>query len=79
MGLFRAQDRGASWHDMKVGRFSPLTYARDVCVSPHNPRTLYAFLSTAARSNDGTCSPPLPRLSMWISSVQRSLPPPGPT
>ena len=54
IGLFRAQDRGASWHDMKVGRFSPLTYARDVCVSPHNPRTLYACLSTAARSNDGT-------------------------
>ncbi len=54
MGLFRASDGGASWHDMRVGRFSPLTYARDVCVSPHNPRTLYACLSTAARSNDGT-------------------------
>ena len=54
MGLFRAGDRGASWHDMRVGRFSPLTYARDVCVSTHNPRTLYACLSTAARSNDGT-------------------------
>lgn len=54
MGLFRAEDRGAAWHDMEVGRFSPLTYARDICVSPHNPRTLYTCLSSAARSNDGT-------------------------
>lgn len=54
MGLFRAADRGASWHDMRVGRFSPLTYARDICVSPHNPRTLYTCLSSAARSDDGT-------------------------
>jgi len=54
MGLFRGADRGAAWVDMKVGRFSPLTYARDVCVSPHDPRTLYACLSSAARSDDGT-------------------------
>lgn len=54
MGLFRGHNGGESWDDMEVGRFSPLTYARDVCVSPHNPRTLYACLSTAARSDDGT-------------------------
>lgn len=54
MGLFRGEDRGASWVDMQVGRYSPLTYARDVCVSPHDPRTLYACLSSAARSDDGT-------------------------
>ncbi len=54
IGLFRGEDRGASWSDMRVGRFSPLTYCRDVCVSPHDPRTLYACLSSAARSNDGT-------------------------
>lgn len=54
MGLFRGDDRGSAWTDMKVGRFSPLTYARDVCVSPHDPRTLYACLSSAARSEDGT-------------------------
>ncbi|MBM3342419.1 MAG: hypothetical protein FJY56_09970 [Betaproteobacteria bacterium] len=53
MGLFRGTDGGAAWRDMQVGRFSPITYARDVCVSPHNPRTLYACLSTAARSDDG--------------------------
>ena len=39
---------------MQVGRYSPLTYCRDVCVSPHDPETLYACLSNAARSDDGT-------------------------
>ncbi|MES2563707.1 MAG: hypothetical protein V4637_13405 [Pseudomonadota bacterium] len=54
MGLFRGEDRGSSWTDMQIGRYSPLTYCRDVCVSPHNPKTLYACLSTAAQSTDGT-------------------------
>ena len=54
MGLFRSEDRGASWQDMEVGRFSPLTYARDVRVAPHDPRVLYACLSPAARSEDGS-------------------------
>jgi photosystem II stability/assembly factor-like uncharacterized protein len=54
MGLFKSADRGATWEDMEIGRFSPLTYARDVQVSPHDPRTLYAALSPAARSEDGS-------------------------
>jgi photosystem II stability/assembly factor-like uncharacterized protein len=54
MGLFRSTDRGAHWEDMEVGRFSPLTYARDIRVSPHDPRVLYACLSPAARSQDGS-------------------------
>jgi photosystem II stability/assembly factor-like uncharacterized protein len=54
MGLFRSDDRGASWHDLEIRRFSPLTYARDVRVSPHDPRLLYACLSPAARSQDGS-------------------------
>ena len=54
MGLFRSRDRGQSWRDMEVGRHSPLTYCRDVVVSPHDARVLYACLSPAARSNDGT-------------------------
>ncbi|PON15507.1 hypothetical protein C2W62_23455 [Candidatus Entotheonella serta] len=39
---------------MEVGRFSPLTYARDVQVSPQDPNVLYAALSPAARSEDGS-------------------------
>ncbi len=54
MGLFRSDDRGGSWADMEVGRFSPLTYARDVVVSPHDPTRLFAALSPAARSEAGT-------------------------
>ena len=54
MGLFRSDDRGKSWRDMEIGRFSPLTYGRDIRVSPHDPRTLYAALSPAARSKDGS-------------------------
>ena len=54
MGLFESVDKGASWRDMEVGRFSPLTYGRDVRVSPQDPRVLYACLSPAARSQDGS-------------------------
>ncbi|PYM95373.1 MAG: hypothetical protein DME04_04955 [Candidatus Rokuibacteriota bacterium] len=54
MGLFRSTDRGRTWEDMEIGRFSPLTYARDVQVSPHDARTLVAALSPAARSTDGS-------------------------
>jgi photosystem II stability/assembly factor-like uncharacterized protein len=54
MGLFESDDKGKSWRDMEVGRFSPLTYGRDIRVSPHDPRTLYACLSPAARSEDGS-------------------------
>jgi photosystem II stability/assembly factor-like uncharacterized protein len=54
MGLFRSADRGTTWRDMEIGRFSPLTYARDIRVSPQDPRTLYACLSPAARSQDGS-------------------------
>ncbi len=54
MGLFRSQDRGKNWEDMEVGRFSPLTYSRDVRISPQDPRVLYACLSSAARSEDGS-------------------------
>lgn len=53
MGLFRTRDGGQHWEDMQVGRFSPTTYGRDVRVSPHDPKTLYAALSVAAASHDG--------------------------
>lgn len=54
MGLFRSNDRGTSWRDMEIGRFSPLTYCRDVIVSPHDAHVMYACLSPAARSTDGS-------------------------
>ncbi len=54
MGLFRSNDKGQSWQDMEISRFSPLTYGRDIRVSPHDPKVLYACLSPAARSTDGS-------------------------
>jgi len=54
MGLFRSADRGEHWEDMEIGRFSPLTYGRDIRVSPQDPQILYACLSPAARSTDGS-------------------------
>ena len=54
MGLFRSDDKGTTWQDLEVGRFSPLTYGRDIRMSPQDTRTLYACLSPAARSEDGS-------------------------
>jgi photosystem II stability/assembly factor-like uncharacterized protein len=53
MGLFRSADAGDHWQDMEVGRFSPMTYGRDIKVAPQDPNTLYAALSVAASSKDG--------------------------
>src|SRR6266403_3143604 len=53
MGLFRSNDRGQHWQDMEINRFSPLTYGRDIRVSPQDPKVMYACLSPAARSTDG--------------------------
>ena len=54
MGVFRSGDRGDSWRDIEVGRYSPLTYCRDVVVSPHDAKVMYACFSPAARSQDGS-------------------------
>lgn len=54
MGLFATEDHGESWYDMEVGRYSPLTYCRDVIVSPHDPRVMYAGLSASSRGNAGS-------------------------
>jgi photosystem II stability/assembly factor-like uncharacterized protein len=53
MGLFRSHDKGKTWEDLRVDRFSPFTYGRDVKVSPQDPNTLYACLSVAASSKNG--------------------------
>ncbi|MGZ5173302.1 MAG: WD40/YVTN/BNR-like repeat-containing protein [Burkholderiales bacterium] len=54
MGRFRSDDRGASWRDIEIGRYSPLVYCRDVIVSPHDSKVMYACLSPASRSTDGS-------------------------
>lgn len=53
MGLFCSPDKGESWRELEIWRFSPFAYARDVQVAYHEPRTLYAALSPAAMSQAG--------------------------
>jgi photosystem II stability/assembly factor-like uncharacterized protein len=54
MGIFRSGDGGESWRDLEVGRFSPLTYARDVRPAPQDPKTLYACLSVHSTGETGS-------------------------
>ncbi|WP_187830249.1 WD40/YVTN/BNR-like repeat-containing protein [Siccirubricoccus phaeus] len=54
MGLFRSEDHGAHWQDFEMRKLSPIFYGRDIRVSPHDPNTLYATLSTAANGATGT-------------------------
>ena len=55
MGIFRSDDRGETWYDARIDRFSPqLKYCRDVIVSPHDPRVLYACMSEAAQGTAGS-------------------------
>lgn len=54
MGLFRSDDKGMRWNELDIARYSPLTYARDVRVSHHDPERLYAALSVAAISDAGS-------------------------
>ena len=53
MGLFKSTDKGNSWQDMELKRFSPVTYGRDVKVAAQDAKTVYAALSVAAASHDG--------------------------
>lgn len=53
MGLFKSTDKGRTWSDMELKRFSPVSYGRDVKASPTDPSTMYAALSVAAASKDG--------------------------
>jgi photosystem II stability/assembly factor-like uncharacterized protein len=54
MGLFRSDDGAQSWKDIEVGRFSPLTYARDIRPAPQDAKRLYACLSVHATGDTGS-------------------------
>jgi len=54
MGIFRSENGGATWQDTDVGKHSPITYCRDVIVSPHDHKVFYAALSKAAFSTEGS-------------------------
>ena len=54
MGLFRSEDGGEHWSEFGIGQFSPLTYARDIQASRHQPNRMYAALSLAAACDEGS-------------------------
>jgi photosystem II stability/assembly factor-like uncharacterized protein len=53
MGLFCSPDRGESWRELEIWKFSPFSYGRDIQVASDDPRVLYAALSPAAMSQAG--------------------------
>lgn len=54
MGLFVSEDRGEHWQEFGIRRFSDLCYARDIMVSPHDPKVFYAALSKSSRGDTGS-------------------------
>jgi photosystem II stability/assembly factor-like uncharacterized protein len=54
MGLFISADRGESWQEFGIRRFSDLSYGRDIMVSPNDPGVFYAALSVSARGDAGS-------------------------
>lgn len=54
MGLFVSEDRGDSWREFGIGRFSELQYGRDLIVSPHDAKVFVAALSDSSRGVAGS-------------------------
>ena len=52
-GMFRGPERGERWESIPLNRFSPITYTRDLLLSPSHPNTIYVSLGRAARGDVG--------------------------
>jgi photosystem II stability/assembly factor-like uncharacterized protein len=52
-GMFRGRERGNRWEPIDLGKYSPITYTRDLLLSPQHPNTLYVSVGGAARSEVG--------------------------
>ncbi|WP_027212649.1 WD40/YVTN/BNR-like repeat-containing protein [Burkholderia sp. WSM2232] len=53
MGVFETRDKGQTFHDLDVGEYAPFSYARDIRISPDNPKKLLACFSISSRSEAG--------------------------
>ena len=52
-GMFRGADRGTNWAPIDLSKYSPITYTRDLLLSPHDPNTLYVSVGRSAISEVG--------------------------
>ena len=52
-GMFRSPDRGDHWEPIDITKYSPITYTRDLLLSPHDSKTIYVSLGKASRSDEG--------------------------
>jgi photosystem II stability/assembly factor-like uncharacterized protein len=41
-GVWRSQDRGDTWENLHLDKFSPIAYSRGVQTAPNDPNTFYA-------------------------------------
>ncbi len=53
VGVWRSQDRGNSWENMHLERFSPVVYSRGVHADPRDSDTLYACVGLNFGSQQG--------------------------
>jgi photosystem II stability/assembly factor-like uncharacterized protein len=52
-GPFIGPDRGREWIPIDFGKYSQITYTRDLYAAPHDPNMLYVSVGAAARSAQG--------------------------
>jgi photosystem II stability/assembly factor-like uncharacterized protein len=52
-GPFIGSDRGSEWIPIDFGKYSDITYTRDLWAAPHDPNLLYVSIGASARSKQG--------------------------
>ena len=52
-GPFIGPDRGSEWIPIEFGKYSQITYTRDLHAAPHDPNVFYVSIGAAARSAQG--------------------------
>ena len=73
-GMFHSSDRGDSWTPIDITKYSPITYTRDLLLSPQDPDTLYVSLGRSARGSEGALLRSRDRGRTW-ERVDRGLRP----
>src|ERR671932_800645 len=79
VGVWRSRDRGDSWENLHLEKFSPIAYSRGVQTAPNDPNTFYAcvgkdFGSTAGGGLRGTdLGGNRPRLDRGVAPASTTL------